>query len=474
MSKNGDKYLVKERLESGVAGGGLKGEIQLNSNTILLLAFWEGKDANLRNKNIQNMKVGDYVTFDFTYSTLSRGGKADGYGNVTISRDETTTITAPAKTLYKTSEHTIKVINQFDNSGRPAIVYSNSNQTVADAIGSTNQWTYWDAYVMKKQNDHYYVAQVLSGDKSKYQLNQDEFVLFFHGGYTNKPTLKIGDCVQLNFDYSTLSPGINDTGYGQVSIFNTETKPEEEQPKPEGPDGEIVINTNAQYTHNRPLKTSEVNSKGYEFGTGKYLTPIKFVWTEVTATSKKGYWVKTTEDDIEWYSLEENIWPTFSYSTASFRNPGSVTGYTKQNSLQPLKSNPFTGLLFSKTNADDKYIFIWLPRMVRNYNTEGDLNKADYFWAYEKTNKKILPSQEGYSEMGGSLPIYSGNLYSDNLNTVYARGTILGWYRDKKENDGWDELLNLITNDKHKYNVNLKLEQQIRNINRHEGDQPRR
>ena len=35
--------------------------------------------------------------------------------------------------------------------------------------------------------------------------------------------------------------------------------------------------------------------------------------------------------------------------------------------------------------------------------------------------------------MGGSQQEYSGNLYSDNLNTVYARGTIIGWYKDKKK-----------------------------------------
>ncbi len=71
--------------------------------------------------------------------------------------------------------------------------------------------------------------------------------------------------------------------------------------------------------------------------------------------------------------------------------------------------------------------------MIRNLNTELETNKAAYFWAYEKTNKKIQLSQEGYSNMGGSQQEYSGNLYSDNLNTVYARGTIIGWYKDKKK-----------------------------------------
>lgn len=445
--------------------------MNLDSKTILLLAY--GKD---KNSYIKNMKEGDYVTFDFTYSTLARGGKADGYGNVTISRDETTTITAPAKTLYKTSEHTIKAINVFDNAGRPTIYYSNSNQTVGNILGANSiSFGKWYGYKMKKENEHYYVEKIYGIDTSKRecQLNQDEFMLLFHEGYANRPELKVGDCVQPNFDYKTISSGSSDSGYGQVSIFNTETKPEEEAPKPEGPKDDIVINTNAQYPYNRPLKTAEVNGNGYEFGSGKYLTPIKFVWTNVTANSKEGYWVKTTEEDIEWYSLEENIWPTFSYSTASFKNNGAAAGYTNGNSLQPLKSNPFTGLKFSKTNADDKYIFIWLPRMIRELGTESLKNDATYFWAYEKTNKKIQPYIGGYAGQGGSITEYSGNLYSSNLNTVYARGTIIGWYRDKKENDGWDEILNLPTSPTHQYNVNKKLEQQIRNINRHAGDQPR-
>lgn len=220
-----------------------------------------------------------------------------------------------------------------------------------------------------KEKDDYYVVtsnEYKNGtNKRNYQLKSDEFMLLFHNEDNDRPSLNVGDCIKLDFDYTNISKGSKDEGYGTASIYNTETKPEPEQPKPEGPKENIVINTNAQYPHNRPIKTDEINAKGYEFGTGKYLTPIKFVWTNVTATSREGYWVKTTEDDIEWYSLEENIWPTFSYSTAAFKNNGSVTGYTKKNNLQPLKSNPFAGLRFGKTNVDDKYAFIWLPRIVR-------------------------------------------------------------------------------------------------------------
>lgn len=465
VNKEGDRFVIKDIVNCGIEHKNMP----VNPNTIVIMLYQE--------KVPEGVNIGDYIEFspDAFYTKYTSAGSKNGYGDFTIYRDITTTTTAPPKTLYKTSEHTINAINVFDGAGRPTIYYSKSNQTVGNILGTnTSTFGAWYGYKMKKENEHYYVEKIYESNENKRecQLKQDEFMLLFHKDYTGRPTLKVGDCVQLNFDYTTISSGTNGNGYGKVSIFNTEIKPEEEKPKPEGPKDEIVVNTNAQYPYNRPVKTSEVHDKGYEFGTGKYLTPIKFVWTNVTATSKEGYWVKTTEDDIEWYSLEENIWPTFAYSTASFKNPGSVTGYTKGNGLQPLKSNPFTGLRFSKVNADDKYIFIWLPRMIRNLNTELETNKAAYFWAYEKTNKKIQLSQEGYSNMGGSQQEYSGNLYSDNLNTVYARGTIIGWYKDKKENNGWDELLNLIGT-KHMYNVNLKLEQQIRNINKHEGDQPR-
>ncbi len=38
--------------------------------------------------------------------------------------------------------------------------------------------------------------------------------------------------------------------------------------------------------------------------------PIKFIWTD----KDKGYWVKTTKDDKEWYSIQEGIYPTFAYN----------------------------------------------------------------------------------------------------------------------------------------------------------------
>lgn len=89
-----------------------------------------------------------------------------------------------------------------------------------------------------------------------------------------------------------------------------------------------------------------------------------------------------------------------------------------------------------------------------------------------KTNKKIQKINTGFSDLGGTVQQYNANLYSANLNTVYARGTIIGWYKDKKENNGWDEILNLVTSETHRYNVPITLENQIKYINKHDKDQP--
>lgn len=327
-----------------------------------------------------------------------------------------------------------------------------------------------DYYVIRKKIFNYDKTPYV---RSTYALPKNGFVLGFS---TIRPDLKENDCIKLDFNYTTCNKGIKaDPGYGKISIYNTETKPEPEVPEvPATPTGKIVVNTNAEYSHNRPIKTLDGVTKGYEFGDEKYLTPIKFVWTNVTATSKEGYWVKTTEDDIEWYSLEENIWPTFSYSTASFRNNGAVTGYTNKNNLQPLKSNPFTGLRYGKTNVDDKYIFIWLPKILRDPGTEGLNNEATSYYAYNGDNLRRIIKDNGYTGNTGYYkdPSTELEIYSNNLNTKYARGTIIGWQRAKSENDGWDEILNLESNILHKYNIPYKLENQIKNINKHSNDQP--
>lgn len=50
--------------------------------------------------------------------------------------------------------------------------------------------------------------------------------------------------------------------------------------------------------------------------------PIKFIWTG----DHNGYWIKTTENDKEWYSIEEGIYPTYAYNPEITRMTFLING----------------------------------------------------------------------------------------------------------------------------------------------------
>ncbi len=194
----------------------------------------------------------------------------------------------------------------------------------------------------------------------------------------------------------------------------------------------IKINKNAQYPFNRPDPKKEKSpQETYENNEGNKLVPIKFVWTNIDKTSKTGKWVQTTYNDLEWYSLEENIWPTFSYQTVSTTSP--VQGYSNGNYYQtPLQYNPFNS---QSEKADDKSIFIWIPRVLRNKNTSENINN-DYEFGYESSNNRLV-----YSDTQGYIEQNNNNYmeYNTKLYKKYTRGTIIGW---NMENSSWDDSLN--------------------------------
>lgn len=101
--------------------------------------------------------------------------------------------------------------------------------------------------------------------------------------------------------------------------------------------------------------------------------PVKFVWTEVNTASKKGYWVKTTEDDKEWYSIEEGIYPTF------IKEAG-----TQRWSFDSINKT-YNVLFLDMTGSFEMQI--WLPKVVGNQNNFG--------YAYNNTNRLYYPLSTG-------------------------------------------------------------------------------
>lgn len=55
-------------------------------------------------------------------------------------------------------------------------------------------------------------------------------------------------------------------------------------------------------------------------------TPIKFIWTE----NDIGYWVKTTKEDKEWYSIQEGIYPTFAYNPETTQMTFTINNQIKE------------------------------------------------------------------------------------------------------------------------------------------------
>lgn len=195
------------------------------------------------------------------------------------------------------------------------------------------------------------------------------------------------------------------------------------------------------------LKAGE-STNGYEYGTGNQIVPIKFIWTSVTSDSKQGKWVKTKEEDIEWYSIEENIWPTFTYNAT--RTFGSVNDYPA------LMYNPFD--INAEGIKENSHAFIWIPRILNNSDK--------YAYAYEDTNNKISFNDTKYYQGTVELNLWNNYFHSESGTYKYKRGTLLG--RDSKSqgegfiDSGWKEdIMEYLPED---------LQAKIKSINMHIGN----
>ena len=177
-----------------------------------------------------------------------------------------------------------------------------------------------------------------------------------------------------------------------------------------GEDGYITpsIGSMYQYPFNIPK-----NSGNFE---GEELIPVKFVWTAFYQDGKRGYWVTTTEDDKEWYSIEEGIYPTYVKASVSrvqrtFRMPDGTTK-TYEIINQSIKPS---GYGWHQQGGVDLYV--WVPRIAGTEYYNG--------YAFETTNYEIV------EQTGGGYVLKTTELssYNESIFPSTARGVLVRYNR---------------------------------------------
>lgn len=166
------------------------------------------------------------------------------------------------------------------------------------------------------------------------------------------------------------------------------------------------IGTMYQYPFNIPK-----NSGNYQ---GEELVPVKFIWTKLDKNStRQGYWVITTEDDKEWYSIEEGIYPTYVSASVSrarqtFRMPDSST---KTYEIINQSVKPITSGWYRQNGVD---LYVWVPRIA------GDRQK--YGYAFETSNYEIVErSGGGYELQTPELANYNTSIFPSTARGVLVR-----------------------------------------------------
>lgn len=167
-----------------------------------------------------------------------------------------------------------------------------------------------------------------------------------------------------------------------------------------------------QYPFNIPK-----NSGNFE---GEELVPVKFIWTKLSKYEKKGYWVITTEDDKEWYSIEEGVYPTYVKASVSKAQKAirmqDGTTQTYEIINQSLKTD------WNQQSGVDLYV--WVPRIA---GTEYDNG-----YVFETTNYEIVEQTGG----GYALKTPELSSYNESIFPSTARGVLIkygisnGFYGD--------------------------------------------
>lgn len=168
---------------------------------------------------------------------------------------------------------------------------------------------------------------------------------------------------KITYEIEKTNQKINQTKQQEKTIINEEENQEEK--------------TQKKYTYNKP----EVETN---------YTPIKFIWTE----KNKGYWVKTTEDDKEWYSIEEGIYPTFAYNPQTIKKTFNINGKNKTYDTIFNWDYKIYIWISKSEEIEDKYSELFLKDdkgtlLLYDNGWENDTNQT-----YNRKQKiDILPSQ---------------------------------------------------------------------------------
>lgn len=190
----------------------------------------------------------------------------------------------------------------------------------------------------------------------------------------------------------------------EIPIKKKEPQKSTEVGKPDD-DGYIRPTIGDMYQY--PFNTPKEENRNYN---GEELIPIKFVWK--SGYPKQGCWVVTTEDDPEWYSIEEGVYPTYVSSSigrqkkaVQLKDGGQETYEVITESLAMSKSG------WSQRGGYD--IYVWIPRIAGNsYN---------YSYAFETTNYGI------YAQNGGGYILSTPELasYNESIFSNTARGAFI-------------------------------------------------
>ena len=115
--------------------------------------------------------------------------------------------------------------------------------------------------------------------------------------------------------------------------------------------------------------------------------PIKVVWRDRDAGTK--YWVTTSVNDKEWYSIEEGAYPIYHKPSTSWNgsyiNSGSVN----------INGTYYT--YFNLTSSSTFYM--WFPRLLGT--------NENYSYAYDITNYQIINNPKGGYNVGNLLYPYA-------------------------------------------------------------------
>lgn len=129
--------------------------------------------------------------------------------------------------------------------------------------------------------------------------------------------------------------------------------------------------------------------------------PIKFLWTG----ANNGYWIKTDEEDKEWYSIEEGIYPTYAYNPQitemTFRINGNYDNYDVITDwegefyiwIPKLEDEEYNKSLFLEKGTLLLYSNGWENSFNQTYNGREKINMLP-----EKIGEELLRAYKNYTD----------------------------------------------------------------------------